>query len=468
MSTRSGRPRFAAIAIAIVVTLLGPAPAGPAPVRAGGAASTIVLGGPTLQPKPVGIAAIMTAVVTPPDATGTVTFYTDDNGARTELASAGVIGASAVLSLAVDMPAGAYTIVAVYGGDATYATSESSLVPLTVGPRTPAISLQLASASASTTVEQWDNLVATWEITDPGSANLLAGFAGSVEARIDGLLLQTLPTPNGRGTWTVDTGRAVGKHTLRLTFVPSNELYATVSAEAAFTLTANLVHATASVQYTTFYPVVDKYRDSVALKGSRSEIASVLVRVYSPSGKIVKSAGFRAAAGPWIVTWNGRTSRGAMLPAGRYKVVQKVTDAHGASRSFTNYVTLSPKRLYQSSATITKNVRQLTKTQAVWVAWSFTLPSATAYSKLVFSIYGKDDRASGGFGPHDFVFCGSAWSYTCAYPIASFPASTSWRSVTGVLSRNRSGRTVRLYAWGGSGNTKIALGRVRVWYSVLK
>ena len=44
-----------------------------------------------------------------------------------------------------------------------------------------------------------------------------------------------------------------------------------------------------------------------------------------------------------------------MLPAGKYKVVQKLVDTAGTTKSFTAYVNLSTKKLVTVTKTITKN-----------------------------------------------------------------------------------------------------------------
>jgi hypothetical protein len=223
------------------------------------------------------------------------------------------------------------------------------------------------------------------------------------------------------------------------------------------------------VQYGTFYPYKDGYRDTVAIRGTRQEPASVAIRVYSPTGKLVKSVSIASAAGKYSYGWTGRNSSGTILAAGKYKVVQTLTDAAGARKVVTSYTTLSKKRLYTYTKTLTKDYSQASKKTSSWVAWSFSLPSATVYKKLVFSIYGRDIFGSGGFGPHDFTYCGSSyWHPDCAWPWRTFPITVSWKSVTGSTTYDRSGRSVRLYAWGGSGDTRIKYGRVKVTYAILK
>jgi hypothetical protein len=52
-------------------------------------------------------------------------------------------------------------------------------------------------------------------------------------------------------------------------------------------------------------------------------------------------------------------------------------------------------------------------------------------------------------------------------PVGRFPTSTSWKKVTGNVTSNRSGRTVRMYAVGG-GETYVKYARATVTYAILK
>jgi hypothetical protein len=105
-----------------------------------------------------------------------------------------------------------------------------------------------------------------------------------------------------------------------------------------------------------------------------------------------------------------------------------------------------------------------------WLGWKFSVPSATVYKKLVFAVYGKSGTPRGIFGPHDYTYCPSTtgWDwYACMSPYNTFPASASWKSVTGSVTRNRHGTTVRMYAVGGY-RTAVQYARVTVTYGVLK
>ena len=90
------------------------------------------------------------------------------------------------------------------------------------------------------------------------------------------------------------------------------------------------------------------------------------------------------------------------------------------------------------------------------------------YKKLVFGVYGKSGTPYGLFGPHDYAYCPSGWNwYSCMAPFATFPASLGWKNVTGSVTRDRHGKTVRMYAVGGN-HTAVGYARVVVTYGVLK
>jgi hypothetical protein len=89
------------------------------------------------------------------------------------------------------------------------------------------------------------------------------------------------------------------------------------------------------VSASTFYPYPDKYRDTVAIKGTRGEKASTAISIYAPTGAKVRTFAVAAALGPYSVAWNGRNTSGTLLAAGEYKVVQTVTDLWGNKLSET-------------------------------------------------------------------------------------------------------------------------------------
>ena len=73
---------------------------------------------------------------------------------------------------------------------------------------------------------------------------------------------------------------------------------------------ADVVDATGiGIAYTAFYPVVDGYRDSVAVKGVRNEPASAASRSTTPRTRSSWALSVATASGAYAVAWNGRTKR---------------------------------------------------------------------------------------------------------------------------------------------------------------
>jgi hypothetical protein len=458
-------------AAAMLVSLVGVSPV------AALTPSTTTLWPMDLNPKPQGLTTDLTAEV-PSGATGTVDFVDDQGGTRTTIGSAPVALDDNVAGLyrarytvPADYPNGTYNLIAVYSGDGTYEGSESSPMAFTVGPRPSSVALQVSGPhdSSGATAQRYDTITVQAQALDGGGYTPnQPTFTGSIAIQVDGVTKATIGINDSvalsTGSW------ATGAHVVTGAFTSTNDNYENgVSPDFPITIRTNVVEATANVQYTTFYPMKDAYRDTVALRGSRNEKASVSIRVYNSAGTRVKLASIASATGKWSYAWSGRNSAGTVLAAGKYKVLQVVTDSHGTKRTFTSYVNLSRKRLYTYTVTLTKNFEHLTKNTATWGAWSFTLPSATVYKGLTFSIYGRDTAGSGGFGPNDYTVCGSSiWNVGCVTRYRTFPKTFSWKSFAASPSKDRSGRAVRLYAWGGYGDTRIVYGRVKVTYAVLK
>ena len=261
---------------------------------------------------------------------------------------------------------------------------------------------------------------------------------------------------------------SVGTHQITAEYEGNDVLAASIGS-LTLAISADVVDVTGvGVAYATFYPYKDGYRDTVAIRGTRQEPASIEISIYNADGKRVRTASVGLGDGAWSWAWNGRKSDGTSLAGGKYKIVQVITDAAGTKKSVTSYTTLSKKRLVTKTATFTKDHTQAAKKTQSWLAWNFKLPEAAVYSKLTFSIYGKDDFGGGGFGGHDYTQCSSSTLHPdCVTRWRGFPSSFKWKSFAANVNEDRSGRKVRLYAWGGFGNTKISRGRVTVVYQTL-
>jgi hypothetical protein len=286
-----------------------------------------------------------------------------------------------------------------------------------------------------------------------------------------GTVVATIPV-TGNGLYEVSLPQyAVGTRQFSAEYSGDASFDPSASATETLTIAADVVEASGiGVSATSLYPYKDGYRDTVTIRGTRDEPASVAIRITSPTNRTVKTAAVSMGGGAYSVTWNGRNSSGKALAAGRYTVVQTLTDDAGTKRSVTSHVSVSAKRLYYTTVTLTKAYANYSKKTASWIAWNFTLPSAAAYKSLVFSVKGKTSIPPGAIGPQDFTLCGASYySPNCVARSRSLPFKLGWVSVTGSASRDRSGRTVRLFAWASYGGTaSVAYGKVKVTYGVLK
>ncbi|HEY8438889.1 MAG TPA: LamG-like jellyroll fold domain-containing protein, partial [Candidatus Limnocylindrales bacterium] len=147
----------------------------------------------------------------------------------------------------------------------------------------------------------------------------------------------------------------VGAHTYTAEY-PGDAFYqASTSTALPVTIAPDTVDAASvTVAYAVFYPYKDGYRDTDAIKGNRIEPLSVSIRVYNANNGLVKSVSLARAAGAYAYAWNGRTSSGTMLAAGKYRIVQTLTDAFGTKKAFTSYATISSKRLVSHSTYVTR------------------------------------------------------------------------------------------------------------------
>lgn len=472
-----------AVFLGVLATLLvasAPVARAADPIATGDTPTTLSLSTPDLNPKPVGYATDIGVFIVPASATGTVTFYDDQGGIRTPLGTS-PLGPHpyvqnttwAKITIPADQAVGTYNVIAVYSGDATYAVSEAQPYQFVVGPR-PSVTHVSASGphdATGATAQRGDIVTVAVSVTDGGALyqNPLP-YAGTMTLKIDGT---TVATPAITSSTEVPTaGLTLGAHTIRAEFDSTNEVFGDSAAEITLTIVANAVEATgSSPSPTTFYPYKDGYKDTTKLRGTRAELASVTIRIYNSRGKLVRTLTAPAAIGAWSVPWNGRNTAGSYVAAGKYTVKQTVRDALGLSRRLPSvYVTVSAKRIYTHTVTLKQSLSQKDagSLSSGWLGWKFTLPSATIYKKLVFGVYGKTGAPAGIFGPHDYVYCpATTWNWRCLDPYQTFPSSLSWKSVTGSVTRNRHGTTVRLYAVGGY-RTAIAYARVVVTYGVLR
>ncbi len=240
-----------------------------------------------------------------------------------------------------------------------------------------------------------------------------------------------------------------------------------------------------ALQYGTFYPVKDGYRDTVAIKGSPAEPVTVTIKVKNSNGKTVRSWTLARRDTAWSVAWNGRNTGGTLQPAGKYKVTQTIKDVPGHTKTWTGYTVLSGKKLAWTTATITKNGRNYSSfnyssygwvlpsnkysngvniygniyDEWAWVGYAFSVPKAIKYGTFKFSVLGTPQKGRG-------VPYISMWNYAASYEDAerSIGRTYSWYSTSATgsshVSRNRIARgyvTVVGENWGWYDVAKVKL-----------
>ena len=252
------------------------------------------------------------------------------------------------------------------------------------------------------------------------------------------------------------------------------------------------------LEFSTFYPVKDDYRDTVGIRGNRDEPMDVNIKIYSPGGALIKTADLEGD-GPYSYGWDGRKSDGSIRPEGKYKVVQTLTDG-SLSQSFTDYVNLSKKKLVRYSKTIKKSGSNrdavgllgaadvdfgsgFAKIHAApdtfsfaGVGWQFSIPDASIYESVVIKILA---RRSGGPGANElsaqnFDRCAytSKWKTNCFDEVSNIPATSGttryvYKS-TNLGSEYRAGRKVRALVSTTGGTIWVYEVSVVVKYGILR
>ena len=255
-----------------------------------------------------------------------------------------------------------------------------------------------------------------------------------------------------------------------------------------------------SREWSTFYPYDDDYRDTVAIRGNRHEPISVSIKIYSPTGSLVKQTSFPRATGGYSYRWNGRNGSGAILASGKYRIVQALTDAFGTKQSFTLYTTLSRKKLVTYTRYVERTGNavsakgaggggtvstsssggyiKLTANNGYALAgWEFQAPSATIYKSVSFQVYAKGKQwvPPNFIGLQNFMTCPrttGTWYDSCFERwkgVGNAAGTTAWFS-TGASSSsaNRSGRYVRGMITVESNTVYVYKARVKVVYAVLQ
>ncbi len=246
-----------------------------------------------------------------------------------------------------------------------------------------------------------------------------------------------------------------------------------------------------------FYPMKDGYRDVLTLSGKRLEPIAVTIRIFNAADHRVALISRSLGTGTYHATWSGRTSSGDVLPAGRYRIVQKLTDAAGTTKNYTAYTTLSRKVLVTRTAYITKAGNKLTaaghhgngsirvsssgyallqaKKLYDWAGagYQFKVPDAVIYKKITFQVSSDAARSvpPNEVAMQNFKSCPQktgAWDLGCFdhfRPVAS-GYGRRWSSSHGNPATDRKGRTVRGMISINFGTAHVYSARVKVVYQV--
>ena len=300
-----------------------------------GDAVAIVLTVPS-NPMPAG-PVVVTATLTPNPGDGLIRFTPSFGNEVIEPVDA---NGQAILDLGTLQPY-VYPVTAEYLGDATYGHASTELDVNVWAQSTVSLTINRSSAIVGELP-----VIATATVTTPG-----ADPGGSVFFLDDvgGVVVTLGPATVGpTGTAVLSTSSLrIGTHQITAHFVPPSGWMDSSAGPATVVVAADTaVHATFKVSLPTFYPYKDSYRDTVALGGVLDEKATVTIKVYSSTGSLKRtfSLGTRAA-GSYSASWNGRTSTGTAVAAGKYKVVATIKDTHGHSKTFTSYTTVSWRKV---------------------------------------------------------------------------------------------------------------------------
>lgn len=292
----------------------------------------------------------------------------------------------------------------------------------------------------------------------------------------------------------------VGEYHFTVRYTGDPHRAAVTSPIFTLTVTPDTIEASGvGVQYATFYPIVDGYRDTVGIKGTRLEPASVGIRVFSPAGSTVRIASLPTAAGAYSYPWNGRDAAGALLPAGRYRIVQTLTDGFGTKSSVTSYVTLSHGKLVTKTAYVTRDgpavaaqgsggggavtlstaggfAKLVAGSGWASVGWEFAIPGAVVYKSVAIEVYAKAGFSAPPtqLGIQNFQTCPrtSDWNASCFdrwVAVGDAAVSQRWYATSGSSSAAyRAGQFVRGLLMVDFGTVYVYEARAKVVYQVLE
>lgn len=426
------------------------------------AAATTVGLESSLSPAPPRQVVTLTALVGGlPSAQGSLRLQSSPDGA-TWSDVAGPVAVTAIglafgAAFSVTMPAAAQTI----RYRAVFASSDPELSGSTSPELVQVIAKAAATVTLTSTPEAWETSVpvAIRATIVPVAAGVTVRAGGTVDFSIDDGPAQAAPVVDGVAELPASSF-ALGPHTVTASYSGDDTFLGGATASLARTVAANLVSASGvGVSGTSVYPVKDGWRDTVAIRGTRNERLGVSIRIYGPTGRLLTTRSVAVGSGPYSVTWNGRTAAGSILPPGRYRIVQALTDPStvpALARSWTSYVALSTKRMTWRTATFVvapgpRNYRfssgqgvgaastssagrlVLAGGDGSWpaVGYEFRLPEADAYRELRFQVRGSASGLAPTLGLQRWS-SGAGWGqvYRADFARTSVtPSATTWRGL---------------------------------------
>jgi hypothetical protein len=377
------------------------------------------------NPAPAGTAVTLIARVEPNPGGGAV-VWSDAMDGDAEIGESEVDPTSGVATLVVTLDPGFHGVVATFRGSSGFASSAGG--PLLVTVLTEGEPTTTALEAAAPATELGLEVVLTAKVSPP-----IFGFVAFTDG-ITLLALESVDPDSGVATL-VNSRLRVGSHRVVATFLGDDDYAASQSAPLAIEVTTpSTIHASGlGLSRSSFYPVKDDYLDTVAIRGRVGQPAVLTAEVYSrATGKKVRSLRFGEKVGSYNVTWNGRDAAGALLPAGGYRIVQRLRDAWGNTMAHTSLVQISLKRLHWTTASQTRRGGSADKRQAyasalilrsrfvggiqldagsggsspldpseAWVDYSFRLPDAAVYKTVTCGVLGATDP---GRGPASILF----------------------------------------------------------------
>jgi subtilisin family serine protease/flagellar hook assembly protein FlgD len=329
-------------------------------------------------------------------------------------------------------------------------------------PRFTAVSPSVFSPNAD---GRSDSTRATYYLPDTETVGFLVRNAAGAVVR-GPLNLGTFPAGTRTIAWNglLNGGARATSGTYRLELATSRTTAAgTLRGSAVAYARVDLVAPTmASVtgHGTTFYPYPDTYRDTFSPAFTLNEAAGVTLTVRNSSRAVVRTVTGSRGVGRTSLTWNGRNTAGALVPAGTYYWTLTAQDSAGNRRTSVTYsVAVSGKRLVTRTATVTQNGSAAVGgggsdpscsaadtglsdfPSGVWLAnicdpvsgglqiaaasYRFGVPAAVSYSSLKIEAYGfslAPSRLGAGFtrwGTVDYTFT----------PEITTSTSRAWRTI---------------------------------------